>query len=104
MKSREELIKENEAYRADLTKGVDDVQEEISRVIKKALVAGGIALTISLVRNAFFVKDKKKKKFKGVENNGSFLTNEVTDMAILELLKFTKSQLTQILEKKNEKG
>ena len=62
MKGREELIKKNEAYRIDLTNGVDKAQEEIARIIKKALLAGGIALTISMIRNAFFVKDKKKRK------------------------------------------
>ena len=99
MKSREELVKENEAYRADLTKGVDQAQEEIVKVAKKALLAGGVDLTISMIRNTFFVKDKKKKKYKSVEQKGSFLAEEASDIAILEFLKFTKSQLSDILEK-----
>ena len=102
MKGREELIKKNEAYRIDLTNGVDKAQEEIARIIKKALLAGGIALTISMIRNAFFVKDKKKRKYKSVEDKGSFLTKKASDMAILELLKFTKAQLADILEKQKD--
>lgn len=102
MKSREELVKENEAYRADLTKGVDQAQEEIVKVAKKALLAGGVALTISIIRNTFFVKDKKKKKYKSVEQKGSFLAEEASDIAILEFLKFTKSQLSDILEKQKD--
>ena len=103
--TKEELIKANKAYRADLTREVDDAQEEIIRLAKKALVAGSIALVISAIRNAFFVKGKKKNQYKSVEDHRSFLSKEVSELIILEMLKLTKVQLRKFLEKQsNENG
>ena len=103
--TKEELIKANKAYRADLTREVDDAQEEIIRLAKKTLVAGSIALAISAIRNAFFVKGKKKNQYKSVEDHRSFLSKEVSELIILEMLKLTKVQLRKFLEKQsNENG
>lgn len=102
-KTREELLAANEAFRTSLTKEADHAQHEIISLAKKALIAGGVALSINLIHSAFFAKHKKKKGFKEINRGSSLLTKELTDIAIFELLKLASAKLSNFIEDKGGK-
>lgn len=103
MKNRDELESAHEAFRASLTSEVDRTQEELISLAKKALITGGIVLTLNVIRNAFFVKDKKKRKLIKPKMEATFLSKELSSLAIVELLSFAGKKLAKYMEEQDQK-
>lgn len=103
MKNREELERANEEFRASLTSEVDRTQEQVFGLAKKAFIAGGVVLTLNVIRNAFFVKDKKKRKLLKPKSEATFLSKELSSMVIVELLSFAGKKLAKYMEEQDQK-
>jgi len=98
MKNREELMAKNESYQKALKAEVDHAQDEVSKVVRNALIAGSLALAASLLQKAFFSDADEKTVFKPIQSQGAFLTDEVTERATIELLKLASNKLETFLQ------
>jgi hypothetical protein len=99
-KSRSELVAAHESFQAEVKSEVDHAQEEVMRIVRNALIAGSLAFVANLLQRAFFSdEDKKKKKFKELSSDTDFLKSELTEKAVLELLRVASNRLTEFLEK-----
>ncbi len=96
-KSKEALLKENASYKKELQTEVDHAQDEVLKIVRNALIAGGLALTVNLLQRAFFSENEEKKVYKSPSESSSFLTNEFTEKATLELLDFASKRLENFL-------
>lgn len=101
MKNKQALLVANESYQEDIKSEVDHAQKEVMRVLRNALVAGGLAVTASLLQKAFF-NDESQVQYKPIKTNDDFLTNELTEKATVEALKFAAKRLEEFLEEVNK--
>lgn len=107
MSKREELEKDNKAYKNALEKQLDKLKGDVNNIGKSALWIGGGLLATYLVVDALTAKRKKKKskaKAKSVEVievekpvKENLLMSTVKEQAIVFLLGMAAQQLAKFL-------
>lgn len=100
--NRQELQEKNESYQAELKSEVEHAQVEVMKIIRNALIAGGLALTANLLQKAFFRDEEERVSFKAIKYKNDYLTDEVTERATVEALKIASTRLERFLEEVNK--
>ena len=113
MKSKEALLASSEAHKISLKKEIHSITESTGDVLKKAAIAGGIALGAYIVYQLFSSeKPSKKKKNKAELSEAENDTNNsaakrvlkvLSQHAVLYLLKESKDQLSDYLNELEKK-
>ena len=104
MTNREEIKAKHESYQKELSAEVGNAKEEIGKIARNALIAGALAVTANLLQKAFFKDDEEKRSYKVMNEDSNYLTDEVTEKAIVELLKMASGKLEEYLEEVNNNG
>ena len=114
---RKKLIETSDRHKRELEKEVKDMSDKTEKVVKNALIIGGVlAVSYLLVSQLGSGKKKKKVKTKAVatseaeeedepEAPGVFaqIGSKVVDTATLVLLDLAKEALTEFLKNRKQK-
>lgn len=98
MKNKAELIAKHEAYQKELRSEVDHAQSEVTKLVRNALIAGGLAVLANVLQKAFFKDEELGKRFEMPNEKPDFLTSELSEKATLEALKFASKSLSDFLD------
>lgn len=102
MKNKAELLAKNEAFQKELKSEVDHAQSEVTKLVRNALIAGGLAVLANVLQKAFFKEETLGKRFEMPSEKPDFLTSEISEKATLQALTYASKSLSAFLESLDE--